>query len=240
MAVIAILNFSGNVGKSTVANQLLRPRLPNYKFFSVESINTSDSPEDEMRRAHDYNALYEEIMLDHENAVLDIGASNIEDFMIKMSENVGSHDDYDLLIIPIVPDTKQINDTINTIESLNALGVSHKRIVLMFNRVDSTLNTVEEQFKEMFFYHKQGKKFTLSDSLAIYESDIFNRARFHDKSIYELANDKEDYKKLSKNPELPRDQRMEYVKLHSSRGLAIGANGNLDDVFLCLSKLFKF
>ena len=35
---ICVLNFSGNVGKSTIAAHLLQPRL-NAQVFSVESLN---------------------------------------------------------------------------------------------------------------------------------------------------------------------------------------------------------
>ena len=37
---IAIMNFSGNVGKTTVAAHLLKPRIPQAVVYSVESINT--------------------------------------------------------------------------------------------------------------------------------------------------------------------------------------------------------
>ena len=39
---ICVLNFSGNVGKSTVAAHLLQPRL-NAQVFSVESLNVDAS-----------------------------------------------------------------------------------------------------------------------------------------------------------------------------------------------------
>ena len=36
---VAVMNFSGNVGKTTVAGQLLKPRMENARIFSIESIN---------------------------------------------------------------------------------------------------------------------------------------------------------------------------------------------------------
>lgn len=36
---VAILNFSGNVGKSTIAAHLRKPRMPGAQMFSIESIN---------------------------------------------------------------------------------------------------------------------------------------------------------------------------------------------------------
>lgn len=37
---VVIINFSGNVGKSTIAAHLLKPRIPNASVFSIESINS--------------------------------------------------------------------------------------------------------------------------------------------------------------------------------------------------------
>ena len=37
---VAVLNFSGNVGKTTVAAHLLKPRMGDAPVFSIESINS--------------------------------------------------------------------------------------------------------------------------------------------------------------------------------------------------------
>ena len=36
---IVVINFSGNVGKSTVAAHLLKPRMNNATLFSIETLN---------------------------------------------------------------------------------------------------------------------------------------------------------------------------------------------------------
>ena len=36
---VAVINFSGNVGKTTIARHLLAPRIPDADFIAVESIN---------------------------------------------------------------------------------------------------------------------------------------------------------------------------------------------------------
>ena len=40
---IAVINFSGNVGKSTVARHLLLPRIAGAELIAVESINSDES-----------------------------------------------------------------------------------------------------------------------------------------------------------------------------------------------------
>ena len=39
---LAVINFSGNVGKSTVACHLLAPRIPDCQVVAVESINADN------------------------------------------------------------------------------------------------------------------------------------------------------------------------------------------------------
>ena len=40
---VAVINFSGNVGKTTVAAHLLKPRMRDATIFSVESLNLDAS-----------------------------------------------------------------------------------------------------------------------------------------------------------------------------------------------------
>ena len=44
---LAVINFSGNVGKTTVARHLLAPRIPGCQVVSVESINADDGAADD-------------------------------------------------------------------------------------------------------------------------------------------------------------------------------------------------
>ena len=39
---IAVINFSGNVGKSTVARHLLLPRIPGAELIAIESLNADE------------------------------------------------------------------------------------------------------------------------------------------------------------------------------------------------------
>lgn len=241
--IITLINFTGNVGKSTLTNQLFRPRLrnKNYSFFSIETLNDSDAETMEKRRGQDYNNLYEEILLDHDNAVIDVGASNVESFMQKMNSNVGSHEDFDLFVLPIIPDTqKQMQDTVNTIASLNVIGVPAKKIVLVFNQVQDEFRDIEEQFPEIFLYHQAKKNFTLDKNLVIYDNEAFRRVSNLNTNIYDLANSNEDFKALANGEKLTREQKHQYILLHSTRGQAKSANDNLDNVFNILHKKYKF
>ena len=39
---VAVINFSGNVGKTTIARHLLAPRIAGAEVISIESINADD------------------------------------------------------------------------------------------------------------------------------------------------------------------------------------------------------
>jgi len=41
---LAVINFSGNVGKTTVARHLLAQRIPGCEVVAVESIHADDGP----------------------------------------------------------------------------------------------------------------------------------------------------------------------------------------------------
>ena len=76
---VAVINFSGNVGKSTVARHLLAPRLNNAEVIPVESIN-SDGTDETAIRGKQFGEL-QEYLQTLDDAVIDIGASNVEDFV---------------------------------------------------------------------------------------------------------------------------------------------------------------
>ena len=104
---VCVLNFSGNVGKSTIAAHLLQPRL-NAQVFSVESLNvdaSSDGVEVARLRGKHYNDLLQRLMkLD--DAIVDVGSSNVEDFLKMMQHYADSQEEFDLFVVPVVKDGK--------------------------------------------------------------------------------------------------------------------------------------
>ena len=74
---VCVLNFSGNVGKSTIAAHLLQPRL-NAQVFSVESLNvdaSSDGVEVARLRGKHYNDLLQRLAGDTAFAGIDLTAA---------------------------------------------------------------------------------------------------------------------------------------------------------------------
>lgn len=105
---VAVMNFSGNVGKTTVAGQLLKPRMGNARIFSIESINAgadADGLEVEKMKGRKFGELVDEIML-LDSAIIDVGASNVEDFVKLMQQYAGSHEEFDFFVVPVVKEKK--------------------------------------------------------------------------------------------------------------------------------------
>lgn len=146
---IAIVNNSGNVGKSTLCQYMFVPNMPNAEVIRVESINNDGDSEGEKLKAHAFVKIFDKIMGGDE-ILVDVGSSNIEVFMEKMThEFEGSHMFIDYFLIPLTPDEKQQIDTINMIISLIDLGVDSDKIKIIFNKTDKK-KTLEEQFSILF------------------------------------------------------------------------------------------
>ena len=72
-----------------------------------------------------------------DNAIVDVGASNVEDLLGLMQLYEGSHEDFDCYVVPTVPPLKQQQDTIATLIELSQLGISASRLKVVFNMVST-------------------------------------------------------------------------------------------------------
>lgn len=227
---IAIINFSGNVGKSTIARHLFAPRL-NTDVISVESIN-ADEGGTQVRG--DQFRFVQEHLLENDTALIDIGASNIEDFVAGMTRYKSSHEDIDLFIVPVVKETKQQKDTIATIEALNAIGVPAKKIRVVFNRVD-TLENVDEQFSAIVGYAESEKKCVAKTNAVIYQNELFEEIKKFNKTVSEIAADPTDYRAQIKTAKDDSEKDF-FIQMTMAKRLAVAVNENLETVYKVLTK----
>ncbi|MDY0743385.1 StbB family protein [Paucibacter sp. R3-3] len=192
---IAVINFSGNVGKTTIARHLLLPRIPGAESISVESVNASEGESTAMR-GRQFGAL-QDYLHTIESAVVDIGASNVDDLIHLMRVYRGSHADYDYFVVPTTPAIKQQQDTIATLVDLSQLGVPPARIKLVFNMAEFG-TSVDESFFLITAFLKDQAICTADPSCCLGANDIYGRLRRMDPSpsIAELAADETDYKAL--------------------------------------------
>lgn len=139
MSKIAILNYSGNVGKTTLAHDLLHYRMSDYILIHVESVN-ADGKENTIIRGENGEQLHIEMLL-NDNLIMDIGSSNLEAFFYSGERESDILNSIDLFIVPVIPDIKQQRDTIKTVHDLLEKGVAANKIIVIPNMVENNTPT---------------------------------------------------------------------------------------------------
>jgi len=233
---VAVINFSGNVGKSTISAHLLHPYMGNCHIFSIESLNTdtsADGMEVERIRGKKFGELQEQLLV-MDTAIIDVGASNVDDFLKMMAKYHGSHEDFDYFLIPVVKEKKQQADTINTIRSLAAMGIPAKKIRLVFNKLEVD-DVVEEEFSAIFGLNHLEHSFTLIPQAVIYYNEVFEKVKIIGKSISAILADTTNYRQKLRETD-DAEEREHCVKMIAIKRLAISAQHNLNDVFAALFK----
>ncbi|HGS4928089.1 TPA: StbB family protein [Vibrio parahaemolyticus] len=234
---IAVLNHSGNVGKSTICNTLLLPRIENSELIRVETIN-EDGSTGEKLAAKDMTNVIEKIdMLD--KAVIDIGSSNIESFIKGIKENIGSHEDIDIYLLPVTPDIKQQKDTVNTVFELQDMGIEPECIGILLNRVDSSV-PLESQFKLLLESGvlEQTATNDIRKCLIIPESDVFTLINLIGSTYHEAINDNTDYRQAIRETK-DKEVRSGLSLKKSCHRLAKSLDEKLDIEFKKLTALFN-
>ena len=235
---ICVLNISGNVGKTTVAVHLLASSRPGVKMLSVERENNSDANDVEGIEVEELNAsqfkhIYREIMRS-DDIILDVGASNVSLFMEELTRHSGSIGEFDLIVIPVVPDEKQQKDTIKTINWLLNLGIDAKKIRVVFNRFQGQ-STINETYAHiMGFAITDGeKKAQWLPHVVLNENDVYDIATRERKTIRQMADDKTDWKAKRNEAKAAKDFDALDIAMDAeiSTGLARSAYPNLEQAY---------
>ena len=188
---LAVINFSGNVGKSTVAHHLLAPRIAGCHLVAVESINADDGPALTIRGRQ--FAQLQEYLQTVSDMVVDVGASNVEELLGLMRRYSGSHADFDAFVVPTVPARKQQQDTAATLAELARIGVPAQRVRLVFNQLDDE-SPVEKAFETLLAYCAVSGAVQPRMAAYLRFNEIYSRVRGTGRSLRELAADTTDYK----------------------------------------------
>lgn len=229
---VAVINFSGNVGKSTIARHVLTPRIPDAEFFSVESIN-SDGTDIESIKGKQYRQLIEALMV-LDAAVVDVGASNIEDVVKLMKQYDGSHDFFDYFVVPVVPALKQQRDTISTITELNDIGIPASKIRVVFNDVDPEDDYLRT-FDGIIKYYEADKHFKLTPAAVLHSNEVYGLLKDTNVTVLDVVQDQTDYKALLKDAK-DQSEKLGYAHKLSVKLLASGVAKQHDAVFKALFK----
>ena len=229
------VNFTGNSGKTTLSDNLLWPRIGGLRF-AIDTINAGASDtaaEIERLKGKQFGEL-SEVLLTEDKVVVDVGASNVEDFFKFMGQYDGSHEDIDYFLVPAVPEKKQQVDTINTIKTLAALGVPAKKILVVFNKVQiDDADDIPQTFAALFGFHEVEKKFTLKRDAVVYANEIFERLRPLKMNVTQVLEDSTDYRAQLRDAK-DETEKDHALRMISAQRLAKSASRNLDQVYASL------
>jgi MinD-like ATPase involved in chromosome partitioning or flagellar assembly len=243
---IAVLNVSGNVGKTAICKNLLKAFRPEAKLISVESFNNSDALDvvgfdTQELNASRFKQIYRELMM-NDDVILDVGASNVAQFMEELTKYRASIAELDLVIVPTVPDEKQQKDTYATVGWLHKLGVPADRIRVVFNLYTGD-STVGETYAHVIGYsNDDGKKqATWLPHVIIEKNEIFQIVDTRKTTIRQLAADSSDWKALREAAKAARDMdalesAMDGQMAHD---LAVTAGANLEKAYEDLFAPYK-
>lgn len=227
---IAVINLSGNTGKSTISKSLLAPRIEGAEIFTVESAN-ADGMEDNLFKSKQFNKVIQSVGA-FDSCIVDIGSSeNAADFLFSMNQQKGCHTEFDFFLVPIAESAKPA-DSIKTIHALSELGIKKDRIKTVFNKVEND-DDLTEVFKPIYDFHKETKSFTLCDKKPIYKNELFPLLIQHKTSIKAILEDQTDYRAMLK-AEKDFKKRLDIMEVIGLRRLAEGVKAELDDTFKSL------
>lgn len=229
---VVVLSYSGGVGKTTIAVNLLLPRVENARLFSVETINDSASElgvDTETMRGEEVYRLYRSVLLE-DAAVVDVGASNVEAFLDRVMEFDGAKEEMDLFIVPVTPGMKQQNEARSLIQALAEMKVPAEKIRVVPNAIErepaEECNLIAE-FCETF------KQARFKPEWAIYQNDVYDLLSRKQTTVQAVVADETDYRGMIRGLDRTKDaaKMQEYADKHVLRSLAVGVEKRLDAVF---------
>lgn len=227
---LAVINFSGNVGKTTVARHLLLPRLEGAELIAVESLNADDGQAQALR-GRQFAAL-QEYLQTVDSVVVDIGASNVEELLALMHRYRGSHEDFDCFVVPTVAALKQQQDTIATLAELARLGVPASRLKLVFNMVEDGVE-VAQAFDTVLAFVAEQPLAEANTDCRLGVNEIYERVKGTGADLAALARDETDYKALIVQAQ-GTPAKLALAQKLATRRLASGVLPELDACFAAL------
>lgn len=220
---LAFLALTGKVGKSTLSNTFAYPQMQDATMIRVETINDSGlagASKEITLKGRELGKL-EAILATTNDAIVDVGASNVEAFILALNSQFESHLAFDYFVVPVKADAKaqvEMGETMKTLQALNAMGIEAARIKVLFNRLPVDAD-VEEECKTLIAMHKKFPTFTLNLNAVIHESEAFSALASAKKTYLEMLADPLNYRQeMNKIPLEREKERISMVPLIRAQG----------------------
>lgn len=232
---ILIANNSGNVGKSFIAREVFYKNIKSDDkiIIEVESRNSSSQKFKNVNSVKvDGNDLENvfNLMYEHDEYIIDIGASQIIPFFTELDKSDGvDEDDIDMIIVPVTADDKIHDDSITTLKALKKMNLQDITKIV-FNRVDNLKNIQD------FINEAESLNYKINKELRILNYDAIKDINKTNMTSFQLANSTKDYKALAKEAAKNKDMEAKenYVKLYTAQKYAKGIVENVDRVYALL------
>jgi len=229
---IAIINNSGNVGKSFLSRELFYPNMENGIIIEVETHNSS-SQNFNVNTAkidgNEFDRLFS-LMYKHDEYIVDVGASQVIPFINELSKSKNTFEDLDFIIVPVTNSDKIQRDTLKTLILFENLGFSSKVRVIL-NKADNL-----KQFKGFIEFVKSKTNIEIDTNLRILNYDVLNKLDEAQKCAYELVRDNTDFKALAIKAFKSGDDEegTTLAELDYMKKFSVGIKKNMDKVYALL------
>ena len=231
MKNVVLLSYSGNAGKTTLARNLFAPRIPGALLASVESIN-ADGKEDVTLRGRQFSELLDVVALSENGVVVDVGASNVEDWLQRLAQTRRSHQLFDAFVVPVMPGAKQTRDAIATIDALAQIGVPSDKVKVILNGLEAT-ETAASAFAPLLAYLADTKRGAIVAG-HISDSEIYGRLAATGMTIRQvLAQDFGQLEYVRKEAQTP-EERLAAMRAIAQHGMAESAQDELNAAWASL------
>lgn len=223
-----VLNSSGNVGKTTITREVIYPFIENPKIIEIETVNSSSEHfaglnVEKITDFSNFEDIYLKI-LETENLILDVGASNLSNFLEKLGEFAGVETLFDFFVIPTVPGDKIATDTARTILYLKSIGIESEKIKVIFNNADSIENF------NILLLQEDKLSYKFDKNLFIPKSKLFTELGLLRCSIKDIYNsDVDSYKQEILNA--PVNEKLRLIKKDLANRMAVAMLPKLKSVF---------
>jgi len=171
----------------------LLPRIRGAELIAVESLN-ADEGQAQALRGRQFGEL-QEYLQTIDSAVVDIGASNVEELLGLSSATAAATRTSTASSCRPVPPLKQQQDTIATLIELARLGVPASRLKLVFNMTEAGLAIEHSFFLVLAFVAEQRSRWRIRRA-ASGRTRFYARIRGTGLDLATLARDDTDYKAL--------------------------------------------
>lgn len=229
---VVLINLTGNVGKTTLARHLLRPRMPEAPVIPVETVNTGDLPDGALP-AEQFRRLTE-FLATTDDAIVDVGASNAERFFVELARYRGAHEDVERFVVPTVPDPKPLRDTLATVAQLAGLGVPPERIHVIVNRVQAE-RRLGDDIAALTAFAQATRQCVVDPDAFVRENELFAELQPGTETVADLVADETDLRSAIRAASDAKAKQALARRL-ASRRLAAGVQAELDRVFASITR----